>query len=54
MGCEARRVNDEYHCHRCGLQWAVADNDRPVCKTGYQIHMPIIRKLIERHKDEER
>lgn len=32
--CKARRVNDQYHCHACGFQWDVDDEDRPMCKTG--------------------
>lgn len=34
MTCRARRVNDQYHCHACGFQWDVDDEDRPMCKTG--------------------
>lgn len=32
--CEYRRVNEQYHCHRCGLQW---DIDEPIpggCKAN--------------------
>jgi hypothetical protein len=32
--CKARRVNDQYHCHACGFQWDVDDEDRPMCKLG--------------------
>lgn len=32
--CKARRVNDQYHCHACGFQWDVDDEDRPMCKPG--------------------
>lgn len=32
--CKARRVNDQYHCHACGFQWDVDDEDRPMCKSG--------------------
>ena len=30
--CEARRHNDEYHCHMCGYVWAIDDPDPPDCK----------------------
>jgi len=37
--CKARRVNDQYHCHVCGFQWDVDDEDRPMCKSGNAVRM---------------
>ena len=32
--CKARRMNDQMHCHACGYQWDIDDEDRPMCKPG--------------------
>lgn len=32
QGCKARRVCDEWHCHRCALQWDVKDAEPPACR----------------------
>lgn len=32
MNCQKRRVNDQYHCHQCGTQWDIDDQDPPVCQ----------------------
>lgn len=34
-GCKAHRVNDEFHCGACGLQWPVDDTDPPDCRVGH-------------------
>lgn len=37
--CKARRVNDEYHCGRCGYQWDVVDDEPPPCKTEEEVKL---------------
>ena len=37
--CKARRYGDQYHCHACGFQWDVDDEDRPMCKSGNAVRM---------------
>ena len=33
--CKARRYGDQYHCHACGFQWDVDDEDRPMCNDRF-------------------
>lgn len=37
MTCKARRINDEMHCHACGLVWDVSDADRPACRPRHNL-----------------
>lgn len=46
MTCRARRVNDQYHCHVCGYQWDVDDEDRPMCKPGNRVGLGIALMLV--------
>lgn len=43
--CKARRYGDQYHCHACGFQWDVDDEDRPMCKTGKGV-MGLVLMLV--------
>lgn len=43
MSCQAYRVNDEYHCGKCAVQWATDDTDPSVCNGN---NRPWIRRLI--------
>ena len=46
MTCRARRVNDQYHCHACGFQWDVGDEDRPMCKTGNGVRGVVLALML--------
>lgn len=46
MTCRARRVNDQYHCHACGVQWDIDDEDRPMCKPGNRVGLGIVLMLV--------
>jgi len=44
--CHARRVNDQYHCERCGYQWDVSDQDAPTCRTEHDVAMVRLREIL--------
>lgn len=46
MTCRARRYGDQYHCHVCGFQWDVDDEDRPMCKTGKGVVMGLVLMCV--------
>lgn len=50
MTCKARRMNDQMHCHRCGFQWDIDDDDPPVCKTDKEVSA----ERVKRYQDNKR
>jgi len=47
--CHARRVNDQYHCERCGYQWDVTDQDAPACRSEHDVAIEQIKDVFKCH-----
>lgn len=48
--CDAKRNGDEMHCHRCGLQWSVNDNEPPSCVPAGTLAIAKMRRMIAESK----
>jgi len=45
-GCEARQEGDQFKCHRCGLYWAINNQNPPKCLTKQEIQYERNRRGI--------
>lgn len=53
MSCEARQYNDQMLCGRCGMQWDVAETERPEClpRTDRRVIPHRGRTISERRRE---
>ena len=55
MSHDTRRHGDQYHCHKCGKQWDVDDEDVPPCmdtladiRGGERVIQDLTKRLLVR------
>jgi hypothetical protein len=45
MRCRKRRINDQWHCAQCGLQWDVSDVEKPPCRPKSKLTPEYLRAM---------